>query len=74
MKADQTQRKLGEAVRRRRERLGVSQEAFADQVIMHRTYYSAIERGEKNPTLRTLMRIADGLGIRLAELFVDAGL
>jgi len=74
MKADQTQRKLGVAVRHYRERLGISQEAFADKVSMHRTYYSAIERGEKNPTLRTLVRIAEGLGIHLAEILAEAGL
>lgn len=73
MRADQTQRKVGEAVRRYRERLGVSQEAFADRVSMHRTYYSAIERGEKNPTLKTLSRISEGLGTSLADLISAAG-
>ena len=41
MKGDQARRKkLGQAFRRRREKLLVSQEAFADQLWMHRTYYS----------------------------------
>ena len=38
--------RLGAAMRSRRQRLEVSQEAFADQIGMHRTYYSALERGE----------------------------
>ena len=40
--------RLGQAFRKRREALGYSQESFADHIGMHRTYYSAIERGEKN--------------------------
>lgn len=74
MKADQTLLMLGDAIRRQRTKLGISQEAFADNVKMHRTYYSAIERGEKNPTLKTLLRVAAGLGVPLAQLIVDAGL
>lgn len=74
MKAIQAQQQVGAAIRRYREKLGVSQEAFADQITMHRTYYSAIERGERNLTLRSLMRVADGLGINLSQLLADAAL
>lgn len=52
---------------------GLSQEAFAEKVGMHRTYYSAIERGEKNVTLVTLSRVTDALGIRMSSLFDDVG-
>ena len=48
---------LGKAFRKRREALGFSQESFADEIGMHRTYYSAIERGEKNLQLDTLQRV-----------------
>lgn len=48
--------------------LKVSQEAFADLIGMHRAYYSAIERGERNLTLGTLHRVAKGLGVRMADL------
>lgn len=54
---------LGKALRARREGLGYSQESFADEIGMHRTYYSAIERGEKNLRLDTLRRLCDGLGV-----------
>jgi len=74
MKNDQIRRKLSDAIRRRREEKSISQEAFADLLGMHRTYYSAIERGERNITLNTLARIAEGLGVRLSLLFSDAGL
>lgn len=54
--------------------MSVSQEAFADRLGLHRTYYSAIERGERNITLNTLGRIADGLEVKLSTIFAEAGL
>lgn len=64
--------RLGKALRARREATGCSQEAFADRINMHRTYYSAIERGEKNLQLDTLQRICHGLGVTLWEVMRDA--
>jgi transcriptional regulator with XRE-family HTH domain len=64
--------RLGRAFRKRREALGFSQESFADHIEMHRTYYSAIERGEKNLQLDTLERLAYGLECSLWEVFRDA--
>jgi transcriptional regulator with XRE-family HTH domain len=43
--------------------LGLSQEDFADHVGVHRTYMGALERGERNLTLKSLERIADRLGL-----------
>ena len=40
---------------------------------MHRAYYSAIERGEKNITLVTLHRIAEGFGVSMGALLADVG-
>lgn len=74
MKGDQAQRKLGEAIRKSRVALKVSQEAFADQIRVHRTYYSAIERGERNLTLKSILKIAEGLGRKASDLLADAGL
>ncbi|TXI48863.1 MAG: XRE family transcriptional regulator [Lysobacter sp.] len=64
--------RIGKALRIRREAAGYSQEAFADHINMHRTYYSAIERGEKNMQLDTLQRICRGLDTRLWEVLRDA--
>lgn len=58
----------GNAIRAHREGAGYSQESFADHIGMHRAYYGAIERGEKNLTLHTLNRVAKGLRISLADL------
>ncbi|WP_428995624.1 helix-turn-helix transcriptional regulator [Lysobacter enzymogenes] len=44
----------------RREAAGFSQEAYADSISMHRTYYSAIERGKKTCSWIPLRRSARG--------------
>ena len=63
---------LGNTLRAKRLALGVSQKAFADQIKMHRTYYSAIERGEKNLQLITLSRVCAGLKVPLWEVVREA--
>jgi len=68
------QTKLGAAVRKRRQALDYSQDTFADAIGMHRAYYSAIERGERNVTLSTIARVAEGLGMPIAELMAEAEL
>lgn len=66
------QAKLGTAIRRRRLAREYSQDSFADAIGMHRAYYSSIERGERNLTLATVQRVADGLGCKMADLMLDA--
>ena len=68
MDDDTLKERLGSTIRDRRMALECSQESFADSIAMHRAYYSKIERGERNLTLITLRRVADGLGLSLAEL------
>lgn len=60
---------FGRRVRDLRAKLGLSQEKFADKCGLHRTYMGGIERGERNPSLINLGRIAKGLEITLSELF-----
>lgn len=62
---------LGRRVNRLRVALGVSQEAFADQVGLDRTYISGIERGLRNPTLLVLLRLARALGVPPAKLLEE---
>ena len=52
------QRTFGENLRAYRLARGLSQEAFADTVGVHRTYMGSVERGERNLTLRSIERIA----------------
>lgn len=61
--------RFGRAVRQRRQKLGVSQEAFADLCKLDRTYIGGIERGERNVALLNIQKIASALQIRLSELF-----
>ena len=56
------QRTLGENLLAYRSARGLSQEAFADTVKVHRTYMGGIERGERNITLKSLERIAQEIG------------
>jgi transcriptional regulator with XRE-family HTH domain len=61
--------RFGKAVRKRRNKLGVSQEAFADLCELDRTYIGGIERGERNVALINIEKIARALKISLLELF-----
>ncbi len=72
MKSRTMAERIGDALRKRREGRGISQEAFADEIGMHRTYYSALERGEINLTVRTLSRVCAGLNARVWEVMKDA--
>lgn len=66
--------RLGKALRLQREAQGYSQESFADAIDMHRTYYSAIERGEKNLQLDTLQKVCNGLKTPIWEVMKAAEL
>ncbi|HEX2244427.1 MAG TPA: helix-turn-helix transcriptional regulator [Gammaproteobacteria bacterium] len=72
MKRNSLPERIGAALRRRREAQEISQEAFAELVGMHRTYYSAIERGRKNMRLETLERICTALRSRMWEVLKEA--
>ena len=63
---------LGQAVRRHREGLGLSQEQFAFEVELDRTYVSGIERGVRNPTVGTLLRLTKALGVTPGTLLKSA--
>jgi len=72
MKRNSLPERIGAALRRRREAQDISQEDFAELVGMHRTYYSAIERGLKNIRLETLERICTALRTRMWEVIKEA--
>lgn len=61
-------RAFGIRVRELRSRIGWSQEKLADESGLHRTYVGGVERGERNPTLLIIKRLADALGVPPAEL------
>ena len=74
---DQTtiiQEKIGQAIRDARLREFKSQEAFAREIGLHRTYLGSVERGERNISVLNLTKITNSLGMRLSELFRMASL
>lgn len=59
---------FGTRVRRRRNELGLSQEALADISELHWTYLGQVERGQRNITLHNIIRIAEALQVDPGEL------
>lgn len=74
METETVQKRLAAAIRARREAMGISQESFADSIGMHRAYYSMIERGQRNVTIDTLVRVVEGLGASISAVAKDAGI
>jgi transcriptional regulator with XRE-family HTH domain len=64
--------RLGRNLRQLREAKGWSQEAFAHEAGIHRTYVSDIERGARNPTILIVAKLADALEVSASELLDDA--
>lgn len=60
--------RFGQRVRALRQEQGYSQEGFAAECGLDRTYMGGIERGERNLALRNIELIAQTLGISLSEL------
>jgi transcriptional regulator with XRE-family HTH domain len=54
---------LGNRVRARRAELQISQEDLGDRSGLHRTYIGHLERGEVNPSLLNILRVASALDI-----------
>ncbi len=61
--------RFGDAVRARREELGLTQEDLADRAGIHRTYLSDIERGTRNVSLVNIERVAAALVVTMSDLF-----
>ena len=62
---------FGINVKRYRQALGISQEAFAEKCGLHRTYISAIECYRRSISLENIQRIADALEVETYELFIE---
>jgi len=60
--------RLGRNLRRLRKEKGWSQEVFADEAGIHRTYVSDIERGARNPTIAIVEQLAKPLGVSPGRL------
>lgn len=60
---------LGDRIKELRQKTGLSQEKFALNIEMDRTYFASVEAGKRNISIVNIKKIADGLGVTLSELF-----
>lgn len=63
--------RLARNLRRLREAKGWSQEQFAFEANIHRTYVSDIERGARNPTITVVEKLAMPFGVTASELLSE---
>ena len=61
---------LGRQIRFLRLKVNWSQEDLADACGLDRTYVGGIERGERNPSLKNIVKISEALQVSILELFV----
>lgn len=60
--------RLSRNLRQLRQDKGLSQEQFAFEAKIHRTYISDLERGARNPTIMILEKLAKALGVSASQL------
>jgi transcriptional regulator with XRE-family HTH domain len=63
---------FGNAIREIRKRRGISQAALAEECRLDRTYISGIERGQRNPSLTNILKIAAALGTPASQILARA--
>lgn len=64
---------LGSAIKEQRYALGISQEELASRAGLHRTYVSEVERGERNPSIASIEKLAQALEVSFTSLFDRTG-
>jgi len=57
----------------RKTRTGMSQEKFANEIGMDRTYFAGVESGKRNITICNFEKIINGLRISFSEFFSSMG-
>lgn len=70
---DRTLAAFGRNIARIRTQKGLSQDALAEKADLDRTYVSGIERGVRNPGIKTVLRIARALGVSVGDLCKEVG-
>ena len=65
---------LGKQIKKIRESLELSQEELAEEAGLHRTYISQVERGIKSPSVKTLIKVSEALGVKASELLRKANI
>jgi len=63
---------LGRALQEARDKRGLTQEALSLETGVHRNYIGGMERGERSPSVAAVVKLADALGVAVADLFREA--
>ncbi|WP_164170598.1 helix-turn-helix domain-containing protein [Stenotrophomonas maltophilia] len=71
--AKSVQKVFGDVLRQTRTGVGLSQQELALRAELDRTYISLLERGKRQPSLVTLLALADAMAIDAAELVQSTG-
>ncbi len=66
--------RLGDAIRTLRLEQKMSQEALADAAEINRTHMGEVERGKRNVSFLSLLRIASALKVKLSDILINGGL
>jgi transcriptional regulator with XRE-family HTH domain len=67
----EVRQRLGRNLKRLRQSKGWSQEKFAFEADVHRTYVSDLERGVRNPSITLIEKLAKALGVSASELLAE---
>jgi len=71
MNKDELLKAFGKRVREVRKMKGISQEELSFETEFDRTYISFIERGQRNPSLTTIYKIAEALEVEASDIFPE---
>ncbi|RIN44407.1 helix-turn-helix domain-containing protein [Staphylococcus simulans] len=63
--------KFGQNIKQIRKRMNITQSELATKIKISRSYLSDIENGNKNPSIKTVKKLADSLGLSVTDLFND---
>lgn len=62
---------VGETIAEIRKRKGISQDVLSGLAGIGRTHLSAIERGERKPTLETLYRLSLAFDMKMSDIVIE---
>lgn len=65
---DESAKRLGNNIKRIRLKKGMTQGDICRKLGLDRAYISNLENGKKNPTLSTIEKIANALGVKASDL------
>lgn len=71
MQSKKTGTEIGERISSLRKKMGLSQEELAERANIHFTYIGQIERAEKIPSLKSLLRIAEAMNVSLDYFLIS---